>query len=77
MSKTSETKRSARDHKAARRELADLAKWMEYKFGLGARPKVHAETEADRVYVELMRRIAEHGAKEQMIRDAFKMAPED
>lgn len=70
-------KRSAREHKAARRELADLAQWIQDKFRLSARPKIHTSTEAEGIYAEILRRIVQHGEQETERRAAAGMGPEE
>jgi hypothetical protein len=39
-------------------ELIGLAKWIEQRFALDSRPKVHQATEAEHIYAEIVRRIA-------------------
>jgi hypothetical protein len=38
-------------------ELIGLAKWIEQRFALDSRPKVHQATEAEQIYAEIVRRI--------------------
>jgi hypothetical protein len=41
--------------------LIDLAQWIEHRFALSGRTKVHERTEAEQIYAEIVRRLGEAG----------------